>query len=157
MKNLILILGFLLFSAYACYNKNDKEKMEEELYNADIEFSNLSKAEGRNASFIKYCDEEAVMLSPYSMPIEGKEFIVSKLLSKSDTSFSLTWQPINASVAESGELGYTYGLWNLELTDSSGNRISEQGTYATVWRKNEKGEWKFVLDIGNEGLSPKPE
>lgn len=154
MKNIIFIISLLLLTT-SCQAPNDIEKMEEDLFNTDIEFSNLSKTNGRNIAFTTFCDENAVMLGPNAMPLEGKEIIVEKLFSKSDTGYTLTWQPVNAFVSESGELGYTYGLWNLETTDSTGQKISEQGTYATVWRKNEIGEWKFVLDTGNEGLSPK--
>jgi len=155
MKKLSLLASILLLCSVACQNQVDTEKMEEELFQADIAFSNLSTEQGRNAAFIAFCADDAVMLAPNNMPIEGKKIITAELLSRSDSTYSLTWHPVNAYVAESGEMGYTYGLWNLETADSAGNKISKQGTYATVWKKNEMGEWRFVLDTGNEGLSPK--
>lgn len=157
MKKKITVVIFSLIFMFACQNQVDIEKMEEELFQADIDFSDLSKEKGRNFAFITYCADDAVMLAPNNMPIEDKNKIVAKLISRSDSTYSLTWRPAKASVAKSGELGYTYGIWNLETADSIGNKISEQGTYATIWKKNNHGEWKFVLDTGNEGLSKKQE
>jgi ketosteroid isomerase-like protein len=155
MNKYSLLAAILYLFSVACQNQVDIEKMEAELFQTDIAFSNLSIEQGRNAAFIAFCADDAVMLAPNNMPIEGKKIITAKLLSRSDSDYSLTWHPVNAFVAKSGELGYTYGLWNLETADSAGNKLSEQGTYATVWKKNKLGEWKFVLDTGNEGLAPK--
>ena len=155
MKINFTITIILLLSIAACQNQIDSEQLTEELFQTDIDFSDLSKEQGKNAAFTAYCANDAVMLAPNYMPIEGKKNIVSKLYLQSDTTYVLTWHPVNAFVAESGEMGYTYGIWNIETSDSLGIKINEQGTYVTVWKKNEMGEWKFVLDSGNEGLTPK--
>jgi ketosteroid isomerase-like protein len=41
------------------------------------------------------------------------------------------------------------------LPDGQGEQKGQtiQGTYCTIWEKNDKGEWRFVLDTGNQGLS----
>ena len=55
--------------------------------------------------------------------------------------------PLDASVSDSKDLGYTYGVWQLTSLDSM-----RQGTYVTIWKKNQNGVWKYVLDAGNEGI-----
>jgi hypothetical protein len=30
-----------------------------------------------------------------------------------------------------------------------------KGTYVSIWKKDENGNWKWVLDTGNPGLEPK--
>jgi len=153
MKIQSITIIFLMIFTFACQNQDNVEKMGEKLFQADIEFSNLSKNQGRNAAFQAYCADDAIMLAPNTMPIEGKTDIVSRLFLHTDSTYTLTWHPVNSFVAQSGELGYTYGLWNLETSDSTGKKINEQGTYITVWKKDKYGNWKFALDSGNEGLS----
>lgn len=68
-----------------------------------------------------------------------------------DTGLMLEWEPLKGVVAESGELGYTYGTYR--ITEKSTGR-QEQGTYATIWRKDKDDHWKKELDINNPGMMP---
>ncbi len=117
-----------------------------ELMQTDHEFSDFSVRNGMKAAFLKYADEEAVILRPNAYPIKGIEAIRETFASRTDTSFILSWKPLKAFHSESGELGYTYGIYTLSVQDSV-----KYGTYITIWKKND-GYWKFVLDTGNEGL-----
>lgn len=101
-----------------------------------------------NVAFAACCDPEGVLLRPESFPVEGKEEITKLLQNSDDSAIQLTWEPLFAFAAESGELGYTYGTYRLKVKDSD---QEEQGTYVTIWRKGKEG-WKFLLDSGNEGL-----
>lgn len=148
--NLLFMAFSLLFAA--CETEPDKDPLTTELFQTDIEFSEFSKNQGRNAAFIEYADNDGVMLVPNSLPVEGKQNIVNRLIQLPDTTYVLTWQPSKAVVAASGELGFTFGIWNLKTKDDSGQATKLQGTYVTIWKKNESGKWKFVLDSGNEGL-----
>lgn len=65
-----------------------------------------------------------------------------------DSTFSLTWDPIYAEVAASGDLGYTVGRYT--ASSGSGDAAARQeGTYLTVWRRQPNGAWKVQADIGN--------
>jgi ketosteroid isomerase-like protein len=57
--------------------------------------------------------------------------------------------PIKADVGRSGDLGYTYGTYHVEIKGIG----TEEGTYCTVWQRDKEHGWKFVLDTGNEGLN----
>ena len=81
------------------------------------------------------------------MPIEGKETVAKTYENEPDSGYTLKWKPLRAKAAESGELGYTYGIWMYSTADTS-----VLGTYATIWKKDEKGAWKFILDTGSVGL-----
>ena len=59
----------------------------------------------------------------------------------------LTWKPAKALIAQSVELGYTYGFWTIIAQNDT-----SRGTYLTIWKKNAMSEWKFIADTGNEGL-----
>jgi len=145
------LLLLILFIASRCNSSIERLSLEDELLEVDRAFSNLSKEKGMNHAFMNYLAEEGVLLRPNKMPLVGRDKIMESF-SRPDTSFSLTWEPLFADVAESGELGYSYGIYKVEMYAPDGSPITSEGTYVSVWKKNEAGEWKFVLDTGNQGL-----
>lgn len=120
--------------------------MNAELINVDKAFSTLCKEKGMNYAFLYYAAEEGVILRTNSMPVIGKNKI-KQLFQNDDSNIEFTWKPLYAEVAKSGDLGYTYGTYKINTGKSE-----QKGTYVSIWKKNANGEWKFVLDSGNEGL-----
>ena len=131
----------------------NSDSLKEVLIQTDLAFSDHSKAKGRNASFLEYMDEHVTLLRPNGMPLVGKDTMRKRFSMMPDTSYKLTWKPLYADVAASGDLGYTYGRWLLVTTSYD----SSEGTYCSIWKKDSGGNWKFVLDTGNEGLKPATE
>ena len=125
------------------------DSLKSDLLKTDVAFAQMSVEKGRNAAFISYADSSATVLRPYSMPITGKDTIVSLFKNFTDTDCTLNWMPISADVARSGDLGFTYGTYSFELKGVG----KEEGTYCTVWKKDKNHEWKFVMDTGNKGLN----
>ena len=93
-------------------------------------------------------DSNGVLLRPGHMPIVGADAI-DYLIQQNDSAYTLSWQPSFAEVAASGELGYTYGMYALQMKDKDTTIF---GTYTSIWKKQSDGTWKFVLDTGNEGV-----
>ena len=98
-------------------------------------------------AFIEYMDDDGVLLRPDHPPIVGANAI-EYLTEQNDSSYTLTWEPSSAIVAASGDLGYSYGIYNLQLQDTI-----LKGTYVSIWKKQKDGKWKFVLDSSNEGIN----
>jgi ketosteroid isomerase-like protein len=144
MKTLALILFIFLLS---CGNTIDIEQVKKELIKADEEFSKLSVDKGKNHAFLSYLDNEGVILRGNGLPLEGKSAIAKLYENQPDTSYTLKWKPQHATASKSGDLGYTYGVWQYNNKDTL-----IWGTYVTIWKKDENGKWKFVLDSGNTGL-----
>jgi ketosteroid isomerase-like protein len=90
-----------------------------------------------------------VILRDNSLPSRGIETLRQYYSGKSDSAFILSWEPVYEKIAENGDIGYTYGIWTNTIK-ASGEK--SQGTYVTVWQKQEDGSWKFVLDTGTSGL-----
>ena len=150
MKKLIFccLLSFALFS---CKNKkpatdlvDDKMKMMD----ADRAFSRLSEAKGMKNAFLDYIDSNGALLRPNHLPLVGADAI-DYLIQQNDSSFILKWEPKSGFVAASGDLGYTYGLYVLKPTKKD---TLLYGNYVSIWKKQADGNWKFVLDSGNEGI-----
>ena len=124
-----------------------KNASAEVLIQEDIAFSDMSRQLGMKKAFLEYIDNEGVLLRQDHLPIVGADAI-DFLSSINDTAFVLTWKPSKAEIASSGDLGFTYGIYELKTND-----MSYKGTYVTIWKKHPDGSWKFVLDSGNEGIT----
>src|SRR5215467_10398695 len=104
---------------------------------------------------VAFFDEKGAML-PSNAPIaDGKEAI-SKLLTSyfALPDLKVSWHVDRASVARSGDLGYTSGAYETTFYDPAGKTVSDKGKYVTVWKKQEDGSWKVLLDIANTDLPP---
>lgn len=119
------------------------------MMSADLAFSDMSKEKGMKKAFLEYIDNEGVLLRPNHPPIVGA-YSIDYLSQLNDSSFTLTWKPTSAMVANSADLGFTYGIYDLKLPDTT-----MHGTYVSIWKKQADGKWKFVLDSGNEGIGIK--
>ena len=119
-----------------------------EMMNADREFSKMSEEKGMKNAFIEYLDSNGVLLRSNRLPIAGADAI-DYLIQQNDTDYTLTWEPRNGTVARSGELGYTYGIYAIR---PSRKDTIIYGTYVSIWKKQKDGTWKYVLDSGNEGI-----
>jgi ketosteroid isomerase-like protein len=112
----------------------------------------MSEREGMFRAFLSYIADDGVILRDNSYPDKGKSSLQARFEGRSDTSFILTWEPLFELIAESGELGYTYGI-HKNLDKNTGEVTS--GTYVTIWHKQPDGSWKFILDSGTQGLPVK--
>ncbi len=130
--------------------------MIRELLEIDRQFARESVENGVNEAFLKYIDNDCVLLRPNRHPVVGREKI-AEMFSNPDSNFTLDWTPLSGDISESGDLGYTYGTYRSEMYSPEGELIVNQGTYVSIWKKDSKGNWKFVLDTGNQGLGQKPE
>lgn len=121
---------------------------------ADRNFSKMSEEKGMNTAFIAYAAPNAVLLRPKSMPVEGREQIRLYMSRNSDQNSHLTWSPSYADISASGDMAYTYGTYMLETLDIDGKPLTAEGTYVSIWKKDEKGFWRFVAESSNPGLRP---
>ncbi|MBS1731828.1 MAG: hypothetical protein JST02_00900 [Bacteroidetes bacterium] len=144
----VLLLGPALFSCNGKTDKKAKVADKKELLAVDQAFSQMSEEKGMKTAFIEYIDSNGVLLRPNEMPIIGANAI-DYLIQLNDTDFTLTWQPNGAGIAESGELGYTFGVYAMK---PKAKDTTIYGTYTSIWKKQEDGKWKFILDTGNEGI-----
>ena len=165
MKTLSTNLLFLLFCMIGLLNTGctgtsrlaspqNTGDTREAVLQADRDFSKMSEEKGLNTAFIAYTAEAGVLLRAKSQPIVGRENIRLYLTKTSDMDIRLTWSPQFADISASGDMAYTYGTYLLETRDIDGKVITSDGTYVSIWKKDEKGFWKYVLDTGNQGLRP---
>jgi ketosteroid isomerase-like protein len=143
----------ILFLIISC-NKSVNRPEPGQLLKADRDFSALSARDGMHKAFLEYVADSGVILRDKSYPLEGRRAIANLFEKSSDTTFTLTWQPLYEKISVSGELGYTYGYFTSRIKATG---AEEKGTYLTIWQKQPDGRWKFVMDTGTQGLPVKSE
>ena len=63
-----------------------------------------------------------------------------------DKDKKFTFEPIDASMAASGDMGYVYGKVIIEIS-SNGEKRTVNGSYLRIWKKEKGGDWKTILDL----------
>ncbi len=144
----IFIVPVLAFSCDTKKAEPDPVDYKTEMMAADRAFSRLSEEMGMKHALMQYIDNKGVLLRPNNVPIVGGQAI-DYISQGNDTSYTMTWEPNGGSVAISGELGYTYGLYSLKPKNQD---TVYYGTYVSIWKRQPDGKWKFVLETGNEGI-----
>ena len=146
--------SFLLLSLVWAASCNTKKPAEPEvdykasMMEADRDFSKMSEEKGLKTALLHYIDNRGILLRPNTIPLVGGN-AVDYISQGSDTTYTMTWEPSGGNVAKSGDLGYTYGVYSIKPKDKD---TVLYGTYVSVWKRQEDGKWKFLLETGNEGI-----
>ena len=120
------------------------------LLQADRDFSELSRESGAPAAFAQYLTEDALGLPAGSQPTFHRDSLVVRL----SNAYTLVWEPQRAEVSASGDLGWTWGRYQLHSTGADGQEQVGHGKYLNVWKKQADGTWKVIADVGNGNPPP---
>lgn len=150
MKILLLsILGLAILVSCSQKNTDNTEELKQEIIKSDLAMSELATKEGFFRALSQYAADDFVKLNEGTHPVIGKKEFEELFRDKPGPK-SLTWVPVKADVAQSGDLGYTWGNWKFVAKDTT-----LYGNYFTVWNKQNDGKWKMTLDGGNSTPIPR--
>ncbi len=122
--------------------KVDQQLARSGLLDAERKFSQVSAELGARESFLLYAAKDVRLFRNDHFPFVGKMAAADAL---APVTAEWTWTSLFAGVSISGDLGYTYGIY--ELREKAGI-VSERGNYARVWKKV-LGDWKLVIDVAD--------
>lgn len=148
LSALIAILGIALLTS--CSQKVDPAKEKQAIIDADIAFSRLSEKAGIHQAFLQTIDSSCVLLRANHKPIVGNNAIVALFKKGDDRNYQMTWKPVSAEIAASGDMGFTYGIYEFRVKSDSVK--VQKGTYLSIWKKSPEGKWRLWADTGNEGI-----
>ncbi len=148
MKNLRRILVILILTG--CCMQTDADLIKQKLLQTDRHFSKLSEEKGTAAAFHHYIADDGLALPFTGAPKNKTDYAAAMQTAQNgDTPDGvLTWEPEFADVANSGDLGYTWGHYTYTFFDST--KAPSHGYYVTIWKKQPDGSWRFVFDAGNQ-------
>ena len=128
---------------------------KDKLLQTDKDFCKMSLKSGMKAAFLHYGDKDLIKMEGGNAPIFGLEALRSKMKDDKAKPSNLIWTPVKAEVAKFGDLGYTFGNWQIGIKTPAGKDSTLYGNYVTIWKKQKDGRWKYVLDAGTDGPGPK--
>lgn len=134
----------LLFALAGCRTTDNKDARNDILA-AEKAFNQMAAEQGVKEAFLAFAADSAVLNRGGNI-IKGKAEIRSYFDTQTIRDVRLEWTPEFVDVAESGDLGYTYGPFNFFGISAEGDTIRSNGIFHTVWKKQEDGNWKYVYD-----------
>jgi uncharacterized protein (TIGR02246 family) len=128
----------------------------EELLKVDREWAQAAATRDLER-IVSYWTDDAVIYTPGEAPVAGKEAIRKYVSASLELpGFAIKWTPTRAEVSKAGDLGYTIGTNAITLPVAQGGSITIEGRYVTVWRKEQDGRWRCVIDTWNPAPAPSP-
>lgn len=150
MKNLILSL-ITLMMVFSCQEKAIDQKVEaDKLIDLSKEWAKAA-IERDVEKVISYWADDAVIMSPNEPAMKGTDAI-RKMVTESMQipGFEIAWEPQEAFVSQSGDLGYVLikNYFKIPM-DTLGNITTIYNKGVEIWKKQEDGSWKNIVDIYN--------
>lgn len=144
MKFLFLLLMIISVSQITA-QKNFEDRMNR-MIRTEYEFAAMAAESSTRDAFLSFIADEGILFRP--APVNGKKF----LLTQKQSEGLLSWYPSYAFISQSGDIGCTTGP-----ADFRRDKNSEPiwyGNFATVWKLQEDGKWRFLIDAGNSNGKP---
>jgi ketosteroid isomerase-like protein len=143
---LVLLVAAFLLGTLA----NSQSDASVALVKIEGEFMKAAADHG-SQGYMSYYSDDAVEVPNGHAFLQGKENIAKTMGFLDSPDNHLTWAPVGAGMAASGDLGYTYGTYEFSSKDKDGKPVVNKGKYATIWKKQKDGSWKVAMDMGNSG------
>src|SRR5271154_773576 len=145
MRRLAVLLSIGLCG---CAASAPAPKASESLLNADRALAARSHEIGFVAAYTEAMAPDARKLDGGVRGAIGHDAIVA-LMARYPADLAIDWAPEEAVVADSGELGFTWGHFTATFHDKNGKLITQYGKYLDVWRRQSDGTWRWIADIGS--------
>ena len=133
----------------------DPAKIEQSIRAQEAQWEKDYAARDVNALAGHYADDAA--LGGPGDPLATSDADRRKVLQAlvSDPNLKLTFAADRVQVAQSGDYAYSRGHYSMTMTDKATKKpTSGDGTYLTVYKKQQDGSWKAVEDFITPGPAP---
>ena len=148
MYRWMCVIGLGAALSGACGTTVNVEQERTALMARDRQWSDVTKDADK---FVAFFAADATVYPPGEPAVRGADAIRKTYTEMSQSpGFALSWTASSASVASSGDLGYTTGSYQMTM-----GGVADKGKYVTVWKKvGGAGEWKVSEDIFNPDGQP---
>jgi ketosteroid isomerase-like protein len=125
---------------------------ESELRALDEKWSATAAHNDLDGTVAFYADD-AVLLPPNAPIAADKKSIRDSWAGLLAPNVSVSWKWSKIEVAQSGELAYIYGSYQLTMgATSQSGPVNDTGKFLEIWKKQPGGKWKCVVDTYNSDL-----
>ncbi|MGA7524009.1 MAG: DUF4440 domain-containing protein [Acidobacteriaceae bacterium] len=130
----------------------DRSQDEAALRALDAQWS-ATAAKNDLAGTVAFYADDAVLLPPNAPMATNPQEIRASWAGMLGPNTSVSWKVMRAEVAQSGELGYLYGTYALDIWGAKGgSAVHDTGKFVEIWKKQADGQWKCVVDTYNSDL-----
>src|SRR2546421_282222 len=126
MKSFVIFMALLMAllgsgTPGLAAGKGSVEANKQALMKAEGDFEK-ARAEKGLEGWLSYFADDTLDLAP-GMPLAtGKDVMRQRLAARWDKNVVLKWQPVKVDVAQSGDIGYTAGNWQIPVLDKRSNK-----------------------------------
>jgi ketosteroid isomerase-like protein len=152
MKKLICVMLLLGILAPGHGQKQREQTALESMVATELAFAKMAQEQGTRQAFSAFIADDGILFRPG--PVKGKEWLAKNPAPVSDKHPWLSWYPAVAVISLAGDMGYTSGPWEFR-PDVNDAKAVAFGNFLTVWKKQTDGSWKFAIDLGISGPSPR--
>ena len=145
-----LMIGVIMTN---CENKNNNEAARQHLLDTDKQFAQMSLDKGAGEAFNFYLIEDAMGMSPNQHPVVGRDKLYAGMKPNQEN-YTLAWEPQRAEVSKCEDMGWSWGTYTYTYTDEAGVEQRSYGKYLNVWQRQEDGQWRVAVDMGNSSPAP---
>ena len=114
---------------------------QQELFDTERAFVRLAAEKGFRDSFYTYFADDGIAFNPH--PFRVRTALAGQ--PPSPGPMGATWAPVYGDIAQAGDLGWDTGPLEFEGRNGAPPR---HGMFFSVWKRQEDGNFKVVLDIG---------
>jgi len=147
MKRSILVTAVLI-SCHGLVFAQTAAKVSE-VVNAEQAFNRLVERKGIKEAFLTVADPEGVVFRPQVVKITDFYNSIDKQPG------SLTWQPKFARISANGDLAFSSGPYVYQNGKDDTDKVF--GDYVSVWRADQDGKLKLLIDLGIQHPEPEKE
>lgn len=97
-------------------------------------------AKGVSAAYAQWLSPYARLHRNGHMPFTAPEAIREYLATQPQSG---SWRTMHAEVSAAGDMGHTYGSYELKRDGA----VVERGHYMRVWKRSSQGEWRLAFDV----------
>ena len=114
------------------------------LVDAELAFARMSLEQGIRAAFLANFSSDGVVFEP--APVRLRAAWAARPQSVDAKAVRLEWQPAQAGVSRSADMGFTTGP--SKLTDARRPQFVRHGVFFSVWQRDARHVWRVGIDIG---------
>jgi ketosteroid isomerase-like protein len=126
------------------HEADPEENAVQSLIDAELAFARMGLEQGIRAAFLANFAPDGVAFEPAPVPLIATWS--ARPPAPNPKALRLEWEPAQAGVAKSLDMGFTTGPF--KLTDTTRDAPPRHGVFFSVWQRDKAGVWKVVLDMG---------
>jgi ketosteroid isomerase-like protein len=138
---MFLVLGISFAVVSQKHTESERTKTRRAVVEMEHAFAKAAATRGTRDAFIEFLADDGIVFQPG--PVNGKKFWTARERRKG----LLSWEPEYADVSRAGDLGWTTGPWEFRPNGPEDKPVAF-GEYFTIWKRQNDGSWKAVLDRG---------